>query len=82
MAWIRWIPEDQAPEGLANLYRAVADPGSGQVDHILKIHSLDPEGLKAHFSLYKSVMAGTPTLPRVDREMIAVWVSKINHCHY
>ena len=58
------------------------DPESGRVDHILSIHALHPAGLEAHLLLYKTVMRSTRGLRKVDREMIAVVVSKINHCHY
>ena len=38
--------------------------------------------LASHFSLYRAVMAGTPTLRKADREMIALVVSVANDCHY
>ncbi len=80
MAWIEVVPPPSAE--LEKLYRAVADPESAQVDNILKIHSLHPEGLEAHVLLYRAVMRGTRALPKVEREMIALVVSRINGCHY
>lgn len=86
MAWIKTLDEDEAqslPDGeLAGLYAAMCDPVSNQVDNILKIHSLHPRGLKAHFDLYRAVMTGTKGLRKADREMIAVVVSVANQCHY
>lgn len=82
MAWIRTIPEDEADGELRRLYEACVDPESGAVDNILKIHSLDPEGLAAHLALYRSAMRGTKTLRKVERELIAFVVSKLNGCHY
>lgn len=82
VAWIETVPVDRADERLARLYERVRDPVSGGVDHIMQVHSLYPEGLSAHFELYRAVMRGTPGLPRVDREMIAVVVSRLNECHY
>ena len=67
---------------LADLYRVMRDPGSGRVDNVLKIHSLHPDGLKAHFSLYRAAMEGTRGLSKAEREMIALVVSKTNGCHY
>ena len=67
---------------LERLYRLTRDPVSGETDNILKIHSLHPEGMQAHWDLYRSAMAGTRTLRKVDREMIALTVSQINACHY
>jgi alkylhydroperoxidase family enzyme len=82
MAWIRTIGEDEAGGRLAELYAAMVDPTSGRVDNVLKIHSLHPEGLAAHWELYRAVMRGTAGLPKVEREMIALVVSKLNGCHY
>lgn len=48
----------------------------------MRIHSLHPAGLEAHFALYRAVMLGTPSLRKVDREMIALVVSATNGCHY
>ena len=86
MAWIRVVPELEATGELAELYDELyapyPDESRGQLDNILQIHSLDPKGLRAHLALYRSAMSGTETLPKVEREMIAVVVSSINACHY
>jgi alkylhydroperoxidase family enzyme len=82
VAWIEVIEERDAEARLADLYVSMADPAYGRVDNILQIHSLHPEGMRTHWSLYREVMTGTPTLPRADREMIALVVSVINGCHY
>ena len=82
MAWIHVIPEEAAGPELVPLYGEIVDPVSGRVDNILGIHSLHPDGLAGHFSLYKAVMTGTPTLRKAEREMIALVVSKTNDCHY
>jgi len=67
---------------LAALLARSVDPVSGRVDDILRIHSLHPEGWDAHLSLYGAVMRGTPGLRKVEREMIALVVSRENGCHY
>jgi len=82
MAWIRTIPEDEADPELRSMYEGMVDPASRRVDHILTIHSLHPAGLAGHHSLYSAVMASTRTLRKAEREMIALVVSGINHCHY
>jgi alkylhydroperoxidase family enzyme len=82
MAWIEVIDEQDAGARLAELYAPMVDPAYGRVDNVLRIHSLHPEGMRAHWELYREVMAGTPTLPKVDREMVALVVSVINSCHY
>ncbi len=81
MAWIKMIPEAEAEGELKEMYDQNVEPWGG-VDNILKIHSLSPESLKAHISLYKTVMYGKSPIRRPEREMIAVAVSAVNGCHY
>ena len=81
MSWIKIIPEGEAAGELKQLYGQMTEPGGG-VDNILKIHSLNPASLRAHFEFYKTLMRGPSGLSRVQREMIAVVVSAANHCHY
>jgi alkylhydroperoxidase family enzyme len=75
------IPEAEAEGELKEMYDQNVEPWGG-VDNILKIHSLSPESLKAHISLYKTVMYGKSPIRRPEREMIAVAVSAVNGCHY
>lgn len=82
MSWIPIIPEDQAEGLLADLYDQTRDPAYGRVDHVIAVHSLHPEGLSTHQALYSEVMKSTKTLRKVEREMVAVLVSKLNGCHY
>ena len=82
MAWIQDLDESEARGELASLYARIADPETGRVDNILKVHSLDTRGLKAHMALYRSAMRASPGLPLAEREMIALVVSLANGCHY
>lgn len=82
MAWIETIREDQWAGELAELYERVVDKTAGRVDNIMQIHSLNPKALAAHDALYRSAMAGTATLRKVERELIAMTVSMLNDCHY
>ncbi len=81
MAYIKVIKEDKAGGQIKAYYKKYGDPFTG-VDNILKIHSLDPESLRYHYELYKHLMTATSHLSRMQREMIAIVVSKINACHY
>jgi len=89
MAWIE-TPDGEHEAGAdpaeAQRLRAVRararDPRSGRVDHILAVHGLHPAGMEAHLALYTAVMRGTPTLPRVERELVAFVVSRLNGCEY
>jgi len=82
MAWIRTIREDEWIDELADLITEVSDPTHERVDNIMQIHSLNPRGLAAHNALYRSAMAGTASLRKVERELIALVVSKLNECQY
>ena len=82
MAWIETIREDEWAGELADLYDRVADKAAGRVDNIMQIHSLNPAAMAAHDILYRSAMAGTATLRKVERELIAMTVSMLNDCHY
>jgi len=81
MAWIRIIQEAEATGRLKKMYDKLTEPWGG-VDNIMKIHSLNPRSLWAHFEFYITVMRGKSDLSRTQREMIAVVVSSVNHCHY
>jgi len=82
MAWIKMIPEDGAhDEYLQSLYKKYSTPEEG-VDHIIKIHSLNPKSMEQHYDFYSHLMRGKSRLSRAQREMIAVVVSTANNCHY
>ena len=82
VAWIETVRENCATGELQRAYRRAADPKTGQVDHIMKIHSLNPASLLDHQHLYKTLMYGESPLSRAQREMIGVVVSAINRCEY
>ncbi len=82
MARIEVIPEESWEGELGELYSQVVDRRYGRVDHVMSVHSLNPQSMAAHQGLYKSAMAGTATLPKVERELIALVVSLENGCHY
>ena len=81
-AWIETVPEADANGLTAEAYQSCGDPKSGDVDHIMKVHSLNPQTMLDHEALYRTLMYGKSPLKRPQREMIAVVVSAINHCHY
>lgn len=80
-AWIRTIDEGDAEGLLAELYQRL-QRADGGVDHILKIHGLNPPSLAGHYDYYRTIMRGSSPLSRAQREMIAVVVSAVNRCHY
>jgi alkylhydroperoxidase family enzyme len=82
MSWIEVVDDTTWDGELGDLRNRVVDPGSGRVDHIMSVHSLNPRGMAAHDAVYRSAMRGTATLRKVERELIAFVVSQINGCHY
>ena len=84
MAWIEIVPDEEwfEDEALDSLYGRVVDKNYGRIDYIMSIHSLNPRGLAAHDGVYRSAMAGTRGLRKVERELIALVVSLENECHY
>ena len=81
MAWIKVIDENEAEGKLREQYDKFTAPWGG-VDNILKIHSLNPSSLDGHYEFYKILMKSSKDLPKAKREMIAVTVSRLNHCVY
>lgn len=81
MAFISYVPEEDAPPQLAELYRRYRAPWGG-VDNIIRIHGHNPNSMTAHLQLYRGLMRGPSPLSRAQREMIAVTVSAINKCFY
>ncbi len=57
-------------------------PAGDRRPQILASHSLNPEVLDAHVTLYRTIMFGRSGLSRSEREAIAVAVSAVNDCHY
>lgn len=81
MAWIRTIPEEEAQGFLARVY-ADARRRAGRVFGIVKAMSLQPQVADTSLELYGRIMFGGGELSRIQREMIAVVVSRTNACHY
>ena len=82
MPWIDAPHEDDWTGSLAEMKADVVDPVHDRVDWILRIHALDEGSMRAHNVLYQQAMKSTKTLRKVEREMVAVVVSKANDCHY
>lgn len=82
MTWIATIAPQAAAGRLKKTYRRVAGP-DGQIDNILRAHSLRPHTLEGHMALYKSVLhhAGNKVSRRL-LEAIGIYVSHLNGCAY
>jgi len=54
----------------------------GYVPNVLQAYAFDITKLQAFIDMADDLMLGESGLSRLEREMIAVAVSAINHCHY
>lgn len=81
MTWIRTIGVTEATGALARSYRA-AIQRAGRVFGIVRTMSLAPPVLDASMELYRRIMYAPAGLSRAQRELLAVVVSRANHCHY
>ncbi len=63
-------------------YFEVCQEKLGMVPNVLRALSFDQTKLRNFANFYNEVMLGDSGLSRLEREMIAVVVSSINHCYY
>jgi uncharacterized peroxidase-related enzyme len=54
----------------------------GLVPNVLLAYAFDEKKLRAFTDMYNDLMLGESGLSKLEREMIAVVVSSINHCFY
>lgn len=54
----------------------------GLVPNVLLAYAFDEKKLRAFTDMYNDLMLGDSGLSKLEREMIAVSVSSINHCYY
>lgn len=54
----------------------------GFVPNVLKAYAFDAAKLKAFIDMVDDLMLADSGLTKLEREMIAVAVSAVNHCHY
>ncbi|HSG82789.1 MAG TPA: hypothetical protein VLC48_11085 [Gemmatimonadota bacterium] len=81
MSWISQIPVDKATGLLKKLYDD-AVKRSGRVWNVTHVMSLNPETMRDSNKFYRTVVYGESPLSRVQRELLAVVVSKELNCHY
>src|SRR5437762_5945658 len=54
----------------------------GFVPNVFRAYAFDNAKLKAFIAMADDLMLGDSGLSKLEREMIAVAVSSVNHCHY
>lgn len=63
-------------------YFRKCDEKLGFVPNVLKAYSFDPAKLETFVRMVDDLMLAPSGLSKLEREMIAVVVSSVNHCHY
>ncbi|RWM25119.1 peroxidase-related enzyme [Mesorhizobium sp.] len=63
-------------------YFAKCEEKLGLVPNVLLAYAFDEKKLRAFTDMYNDLMLGDSGLSKLEREMIAVVVSSINHCFY
>ena len=72
--------DDATPDGKREL--DAARQRAGRVWNIVRVMMPNPAVLRASMAMYRAVMFGPSPLSRAQREMLAVVVSRENHCVY
>jgi len=81
-AWIEMIGDDDADGRLRALLDGARTP-HGTVDTVMRVHSLRPETMHGHVTLYRSVLhSDDNTLPFWFLEVVASYTSILNDCTY
>jgi len=82
MSFINTIAYQNANKNLKRIYDKVKGK-DGEIDNILKVHSLRPHTLTGHMSLYKNVLHNSNNIvPKWYLECVGVYVSMLNQCEY
>ena len=82
MAWIKTVAAADA-KGIVKAEYDAAIARAGELYNIVKLFSVRPKSMRAFVELYLLVMHDEDSpLSRMQREMIATVVSKVNECHY
>jgi len=81
-AWIKMISDDEADAGLLETLSLARTP-HGTVDNVMRVHSLRPNTMRGHVTLYRAALHDDAnTLPTWLQETISSYVSILNDCPY
>lgn len=76
------VPPRAALDPATQAYFAKCDEKLGFVPNVLLSYSFDQKKLRGFTEMYNDLMLAESGLSKLEREMIAVVVSSINHCFY
>ena len=81
-AWIEMV-SDAAADGDLREALDLARTPHGTVDNVRRVHSLRPNTMRGHITLYRSILHDAAnTLPTWLQETIGSYVSILNDCEY
>jgi uncharacterized peroxidase-related enzyme len=76
------LGSDAQPTPEIKAYFTKCEEKLGFVPNVLRAYAFDNAKLQAFIDMVDDLMLADSGLTKLDREMIAVAVSAINHCHY
>ncbi|MEE9586667.1 MAG: peroxidase-related enzyme, partial [Hyphomicrobiaceae bacterium] len=76
------LGSDAERDAFLDGYFAKCDEKLGFVPNVLAAYAFDSVKLRAFIDMVDDLMLGDSGISKLEREMIAVTVSAINHCHY
>ncbi len=74
-------PVNPLPDDIVRYYE-VCEEKLGLIPNVLAAYSFEPDRLRGFSQMYNALMLAPSELSKAEREMIAVVVSSLNHCHY
>jgi hypothetical protein len=81
MSFIATVPVDQAEGDLSKVYGGLTE-AFGMVPAVFQSMSLRPDLLQPLSLFVKRLMIEEHALPRMTKELLAAYVSKLNACAY
>jgi uncharacterized peroxidase-related enzyme len=81
-AWIKMLTDEEADSELLETL-ALARTPHGTVDNVMRVHSLRPNTMRGHVTLYRAALHDDAnTIPMWLQETISSYVSMLNKCPY
>ena len=81
-AWINMISDEDASKELKQVLDLARTP-HGTVDNVMRVHSLRPNTMKGHVTLYRAALHDDAnTIPMWFQETVSSYVSILNDCAY
>jgi uncharacterized peroxidase-related enzyme len=76
------VGENETLSDKTQAYFELCQEKLGLVPNVLKAYAFDDTKLRAFTDMYNDLMLAESGLTKLEREMIAVAVSSVNHCFY